>query len=155
MRRTLLALSSVSLLGLLLVGCGDAETSSDDPPGGSEPTGDTVCATTDATDDLLAQICDKGVLTVSTDPAYPPQSKYLPKEDKYEGFDIDVATEIANEAGCRHRVGDAGVGSHHRRGLERSLGHERRVDDPDERPAEGARLHRALLLHPGRGPGAR
>ena len=101
MRRTLLALSSVSLLGLLLVGCGDAETSSDDPPAGSEPTGDTVCATTDATDDLLAQICDKGVLTVSTDPAYPPQSRYLPKEDKYEGFDIDVATEIATRLGVK------------------------------------------------------
>ena len=52
MRRTLLALSSVSLLGLLLVGCGDADTSSNDTPGGSEPTGDTVCATTDAKDDL-------------------------------------------------------------------------------------------------------
>ena len=59
----------------------------------------TVCETTDAADDLLAQICDKGVLTVSTDPAYPPQSKYLPKEDKYVGFDIDVATEIANRLG--------------------------------------------------------
>jgi polar amino acid transport system substrate-binding protein len=39
------------------------------------------------------------VLTVSTDPAYPPQSKYLPKEDKYVGFDIDVATEIAKRLG--------------------------------------------------------
>jgi polar amino acid transport system substrate-binding protein len=39
------------------------------------------------------------VLRVSTDPAYPPQSKYIPKEDKYEGFDIDVATEIANRLG--------------------------------------------------------
>ena len=100
MRRTVLALSSVSLLGLLLVGCGDTETpSSDYSPDCSEPTGDTVCATTDATDDLLAQICDKGVLTVSTDAAYPPQSKYLPKEDKYVGFDIDVATEIATRLG--------------------------------------------------------
>ena len=59
----------------------------------------TVCETTDAADDLLAEICDKGVLTVSTDPAYPPQSKYVPKEDKYVGFDIDVATEIANRLG--------------------------------------------------------
>ena len=99
MRRTLLALSSVSLLGLLLVGCGDAETSSDDSPGGSDPTGDTVCATTDAKGDLLAQICDKGMLTVSTDAAYPPQSKYVPKEGKYVGFDIDVATEIAKRLG--------------------------------------------------------
>ena len=50
--------------------------------------------------DLLAEICDKGVLTVSTDPAYPPQSKYAAREtDEYVGFDIDVATEIANRLG--------------------------------------------------------
>ena len=67
--------------------------------GGAEAGPGTVCATTDAADDLLAEICDKGVLTVSTDPAYPPQSKYLPKEDKFVGFDIDVATEIANRLG--------------------------------------------------------
>ena len=42
----------------------------------------------------LADVCSKGVLTVSTDPAYPPQSKYDPKTDTYKGFDIDVATEI-------------------------------------------------------------
>ena len=132
MRRTLLALSSMSLLGLLLVGCGDVETSSDDSPGGSDPTGDTVCATTDAKDDLLAQICDKGVLTVSTDPAYPPQSKYVPKEDKYEGFDIDVATEIANRLGSKSR-GRLRSGKSSRPEVERSVGHERRLDAPDER----------------------
>jgi polar amino acid transport system substrate-binding protein len=98
--RRLLVLPTVALVGLFLVSCGDAETDSgsDEGGGGGEASG-AVCDTTDATDDLLAQICEKGVLTVSTDPAYPPQSKYLPKEDKYEGFDIDVATEIANRLG--------------------------------------------------------
>ena len=52
----------------------------------------------DATD-LLAEICDKGVLTVSTDPAYPPQSSLNEQTGEYEGFDIDVATEIANRLG--------------------------------------------------------
>jgi polar amino acid transport system substrate-binding protein len=66
---------------------------------GRPAAGDAVCDTTDASGDLLAEICDKGVLTVSTDPAYPPQSKYNPKEDAYEGFDIDVATEIADRLG--------------------------------------------------------
>jgi polar amino acid transport system substrate-binding protein len=86
---------------LFLAACGDAETGS--PSGGddgTQPAADgTVCETTDAADDLLAEICDRGVLRVSTDPAYPPQSKYIPKEDTYEGFDIDVATEIANRLG--------------------------------------------------------
>jgi polar amino acid transport system substrate-binding protein len=49
--------------------------------------------------DLLAAIEDKGVLTVSTDPAYPPQSELNEKTGEYEGFDIDVATEIAKRLG--------------------------------------------------------
>ena len=103
MRKPLVVLAA-ALGGVLLVaGCGDAETSGGGSggSGGSEGSAaeGTVCATTDAADDLLAQICDKGVLTVSTDPAYPPQSKYVPKDDKYVGFDIDVATEIANRLG--------------------------------------------------------
>ncbi len=88
----------VPALALLVASCGDAETGT--PSGSGEgPADGTVCETTDATDDLLAEICDRGVLTVSTDAAYPPQSKYVPKEDTYVGFDIDVATEIANRLG--------------------------------------------------------
>ncbi|MGH3347799.1 MAG: transporter substrate-binding domain-containing protein [Nocardioides sp.] len=97
--RRLLAIVTVPIF--FLAACGDAETGSPagsdgDPPPDAEGT---ACETTDASGDLLAEICDRGVLRVSTDPAYPPQSKYLPKEDKYEGFDIDVATEIANRLG--------------------------------------------------------
>jgi polar amino acid transport system substrate-binding protein len=99
--RRLLVLPIAALMGAFLVSCGDAETDSgsDGGGGGGGEASGAVCETTDAADDLLAQICEKGVLTVSTDPAYPPQSKYLPKEDKYVGFDIDVATEIANRLG--------------------------------------------------------
>jgi polar amino acid transport system substrate-binding protein len=50
-------------------------------------------------DDLLAAIEEKGVLTVSTDPAYPPQSELNKDTNEYEGFDIDVATEIAKRLG--------------------------------------------------------
>jgi polar amino acid transport system substrate-binding protein len=53
----------------------------------------------EASDDLLAQIEEKGVITVSTDPAYPPQSSYNQQTKQYEGFDIDVATEIAERLG--------------------------------------------------------
>jgi polar amino acid transport system substrate-binding protein len=49
--------------------------------------------------DLLASIEDKGTLTVSTDPAYPPQSELNKDTGEYEGFDIDVATEIAERLG--------------------------------------------------------
>jgi polar amino acid transport system substrate-binding protein len=50
-------------------------------------------------DDLLASIEEKGVLTVSTDPAYPPQSELNKQTGEYEGFDIDVAKEIAKRLG--------------------------------------------------------
>jgi polar amino acid transport system substrate-binding protein len=53
----------------------------------------------ESANDLLASIEDKGVLTVSTDPAYPPQSELNEETGKYEGFDIDVATEIAERMG--------------------------------------------------------
>ena len=61
----------------------------------------TACGGCDdeASDDLLAAIEEKGVLTVSTDPAYPPQSELNEDTNQYEGFDIDVATEIAERLG--------------------------------------------------------
>ena len=60
----------------------------------------TACGGSDeSADDLLASIEDKGVLTVSTDPAYPPQSELNKETGEYEGFDIDVATEIAERMG--------------------------------------------------------
>ncbi len=65
-------------LGLVVVACGSGN-------GGAN--------------DLLASIKDKGTLTVSTDPAYPPQSELNKDTGKYEGFDIDVATEIAKRLG--------------------------------------------------------
>ena len=62
--------------------------------------GASACGGSDeSANDLLASIEDKGVLTVSTDPAYPPQSSLNEDAGQYEGFDIDVATEIAERLG--------------------------------------------------------
>ena len=38
-------------------------------------------------------------ITVSTDPAYPPQSELDPKTGEYVGFDIDVVKAVAAKAG--------------------------------------------------------
>jgi polar amino acid transport system substrate-binding protein len=94
----------LALLATLLAACGGDDSSgsddkaddksSDEPAAASD---DTVCAG-DVTD-LLAEICEKGTLTVSTDPAYPPQSSLNEQTGEYEGFDIDVATEIAKRLG--------------------------------------------------------
>jgi polar amino acid transport system substrate-binding protein len=79
-RRTAVGVLLAVALGLVVVACGSDN-------GGS--------------DDLLASIKAKGTLTVSTDPAYPPQSELNKDTGKYEGFDIDVATEIARRLGVK------------------------------------------------------
>jgi polar amino acid transport system substrate-binding protein len=47
--------------------------------------------------DLLAQVMASGQLVVGTDPKYPPQSLLV--NGQWEGFDIDVANEIATRMG--------------------------------------------------------
>jgi polar amino acid transport system substrate-binding protein len=49
--------------------------------------------------DYLARIKSAGEIKVSTDPAYPPQSFLNPDTNELEGFDIDVAKEIAKRLG--------------------------------------------------------
>jgi polar amino acid transport system substrate-binding protein len=95
-RHTLVA--TTALLALALAGCGggDGGEASDAPPAGSG-----VCGETKASGDALAEICDRGTITVSTDPAYPPQSSLDRKSGEYVGFDIDVATEIAKRLGVK------------------------------------------------------
>lgn len=48
--------------------------------------------------DLLARFKAAGVIRVSVDPQYPPQSELLP-DGTFEGFDIDVAEEIGARLG--------------------------------------------------------
>jgi polar amino acid transport system substrate-binding protein len=99
--RSLLVAALVALLASMLAACGgDDDSAKDDAAGTDEPaaaTGEGVCAG-DVTD-LLAEICEKGTLTVSTDAAYPPQSSLNDQTGEFEGFDIDVATEIAKRLG--------------------------------------------------------
>ena len=47
---------------------------------------------------LLDKVLKAGKIVISTDPKYPPQSALKP-DGTYEGFDIDVATEIAKRLG--------------------------------------------------------
>ena len=87
----------LAVLALVAASCGE-----DTPPvdGNDGQTDETVCATYDKdAGDLLAKICTDGEIRVSTDPAYPPQSELNPETGEYEGFDIDVAKEIADRLG--------------------------------------------------------
>jgi polar amino acid transport system substrate-binding protein len=98
MRNRPIVLTTLATLSLLLAACGGggSDNSSSTP---STVSDNTVCGKTTATGDLLAEVCDRGTITVSTDPKYPPQSSYDAKAGEYVGFDIDVATEIANRLG--------------------------------------------------------
>jgi polar amino acid transport system substrate-binding protein len=49
---------------------------------------------------VLDRIMAKGVMVMSTDPEYPPQSA-LDDQNQFVGFDIDVGTEIAKRLGVR------------------------------------------------------
>lgn len=101
MRRRVLSVAlAAALFSLSACGGDDGDGAAEDSTSadsGSEAGGG-VCAEGEATD-LLAEVCDAGTLTVSTDPAYPPQSSLDEQTGEYVGFDIDVATEIANRLG--------------------------------------------------------
>ncbi len=92
-RSFLVAMVAAPLI-LTLAACGSDGDDDDESRG---PSSEGVCA--DDPDGLLAEVCEEGVLTVSTDPAYPPQSSLNEQTGEYEGFDIDVATEIAERLG--------------------------------------------------------
>lgn len=74
--------------------------------GRSPTTGDVVTCDSADVDGHLADVCEAGVLVVSTDPAYPPQSSLNPDTGDYEGFDIDVALEIAERLGVELELTD-------------------------------------------------
>jgi polar amino acid transport system substrate-binding protein len=92
-----------TVLALVSAACSDSSSTA--PGGGttggtSVPAADTVCASADANaGDLLAKICASGKLRVATDPKYPPQSKFNASTNTWEGFDVDVAQQIADRMG--------------------------------------------------------
>jgi polar amino acid transport system substrate-binding protein len=95
----MLRIRLIALFGalLLLVGaaCGGEDTGSTAPRNDAD---DAMEDNGEEATGLLAAVQGAGVLRVSTDPAYPPQSS-LNKQGDFEGFDIDVASEIATRLG--------------------------------------------------------
>jgi polar amino acid transport system substrate-binding protein len=105
---------ALAVVLLLLVAC-TAPVAPSAPPVADESTpSPAVEETTGEGADLLADITARGVLRISTDPAYPPQSELVedaepPAEtlcsgderpaNQFTGFDIDVAVELANRLG--------------------------------------------------------
>ncbi len=65
------------------------------PPQAASAGGDSAAS---APDDLLAEIMDRGTIRISSDPNYEPQS-FLDESGNLQGFDVDVAQEIAKRLG--------------------------------------------------------
>jgi len=106
--RGLIALGALAASSVLLVACGGgSSTSTSSSAAPAETTAEATSAApaesssepAPAADGLLGQILETGVLRVSTDPAYPPQSSYDEATGEWQGFDIDVANEIATRMG--------------------------------------------------------
>ncbi len=87
------AILPVAMLVLAACQGGGAGATGEAASGGAGSACDTASG-----EDLLAAICENGVIRVATDPAYPPQSELLP-DGTFEGFDIDVANEIGERLG--------------------------------------------------------
>lgn len=87
------ALVLVVVLAIVATACGGDGDGDDGPAATGQP------GESPAEEDLLARIQEEGVIRVSTDPAYPPQSVLNDETGEFEGFDIAVATEIANRLG--------------------------------------------------------
>jgi polar amino acid transport system substrate-binding protein len=81
-------LASAAAAMLVVAACGGS-TGGGGTSGGGEASADTG---------LLGQVMKAGKIVMSTDPQYPPQSS-LKSDGTYEGFDIDVGTEIAKRLG--------------------------------------------------------
>jgi polar amino acid transport system substrate-binding protein len=82
---------------LVLAACQADEGGGSEAPA-SAGAGGAVCDSHSG-DDALGRICEAGVIRVSTDPAYPPQSFLNEETGEYEGFDIDTALEIGARLG--------------------------------------------------------
>ncbi len=103
---------------------------------------------------LLQEVKDRGVLRVSTDPAYPPQS-FMTQSGEFKGFDIDVAEEIAKRMGVEVEwqtpAWEVITAGHWNGRWDVSVG----SMTVTPRAQRGTLLHPGLLLHPGVGGRAR
>ena len=85
----------LAAIALVAVACGDE-------PSSSTPTG--TGSSSSAEEDLLARIQADGVIRVATDQKYKPQSWYDTKTGEWQGFDVEVAQEIATRLGVEAEI---------------------------------------------------
>jgi polar amino acid transport system substrate-binding protein len=114
-RRFVVGWGSVALM-VLLSACGGAAAPTAAPPTAPESATQpaaTAAATAAATEaattqpatsgqkDLLDTVKERGVIRVSTDPNYAPQSYFDDKTKAWTGFDVDTAQEVGKRLGVK------------------------------------------------------
>jgi polar amino acid transport system substrate-binding protein len=99
--RTLLA--GVAVFAIIGAACASNSTTSSAQGTGSSDAG--FCASIDPSGtDALSKVCSSGTLRVATDPKYKPQSWYDVQTQQWNGFDVDVANEIASRLGVTTEI---------------------------------------------------
>jgi polar amino acid transport system substrate-binding protein len=101
----LLAVAAIAVGACTSSGGGSSAPEASEPPA-TEPAASAPASEAPASEapaspipgGLLDKVLQAGTIKMSTDPQYPPQSE-LTAEGNYEGFDIDVGTEIAKRLG--------------------------------------------------------
>ena len=102
MRKSRLRLFAPLVMVFALIGAACANDNSSSSGGTSGSGGSS--GSSGAPQTLLDRIMADGVIRVSTDPAYPPQSSFDEATNTWEGFDIDVANEISKRLGLTQPV---------------------------------------------------
>ena len=129
-------LAGLAVLAVIGAACASNSSSSSAQGAG---TSSGLCASIDTSAaDALANVCSSGTLRVATDAKYAPQSSFNVQTGQWQGFDVDVANEIASRLGVTPELQDQkwGVitaGSWN--------------DRWDDRPREALLLHAGVLLH--------
>jgi polar amino acid transport system substrate-binding protein len=97
-----IASSSLALL-ITLVACGGSATPTSAPSNTNSTAAPaaTTGSETSGQKDLLDTVKERGVMRVSTDANYAPQSYFDEKTKEWTGFDIDTAREIAKRLGVK------------------------------------------------------
>jgi polar amino acid transport system substrate-binding protein len=95
------------LVGLAVLAVIGAACASDSSTSSAQGTGSGLCASiaTSGTD-ALANVCSSGTLRVATDAKYAPQSSFNVQTGQWQGFDVDVANEIASRLGVKADLQD-------------------------------------------------
>jgi polar amino acid transport system substrate-binding protein len=97
------------LVGLAVLAVIGAACASDSSTSSAQGTGSSngLCQSIDTSgSDALANVCSSGTLRVATDAKYAPQSSFNVQTGTWQGFDVDVANEIASRLGVKAELQD-------------------------------------------------